>query len=578
MIKKHYSGSARRARNILWNAAGRYDFEPPFLAFFPNGAPDHYFNMIIGLAEKWFGLDRLYAFFEQYEGIRRADEFDAYLWLGLENCLYEKEIAERPVLKDLREERARRFFAEQANLSRQQMEYQSVPVYNQQEMRWASVLGRRLPLLSAREKKIAEALRFSGEWDLDETLRKMAAFLKEYFRYENDSAGRKPNHSKKAGPLSKLFLRHVQKQNDRLIIRTGTGEGDHERAVQLRHGAGKLHEGPTEADSLYIRSLFGRSCLNERDLYTLENNICTQEDADCRIWIASDASPKPETEDKEVLRALEDIRKQIQKNKTFFEEHASVVRHTVTDLSTRIETVLSSYLKHLPEPSRSGRIRPERAYRLPLLHDDRIFLKDGEETEPEICVDLLLDASMSRLNSQEAIACEAYIIAASFMKLHIPVRISQFRSLRGYTVTQIMKDWKDTDPRGVLGYFAGGWNRDSLALKSVAGLEDPCVTGKVRLLLIMTDASPNDTSPLAGEGLRLNREYEGSAAVKAAENAVRSIRKDGIRAGAVFHGNSGHLDDLHEIYGQSCVRIRKVTQLSQGVSDLMLMLLREVHP
>jgi len=85
MIKKHYSGSARRARNILWNAAGRYDFDPPFLAFFPNGAPDNYFNMVIGLAEKWFGLDRLYRFFEQYEDIRRRGEFDAYLWLGLEN-------------------------------------------------------------------------------------------------------------------------------------------------------------------------------------------------------------------------------------------------------------------------------------------------------------------------------------------------------------------------------------------------------------------------------------------------------------------------------------------------------------
>ena len=577
MIKKHYSGSARRARNILWNAAGRYDFDPPFLAFFPNGAPDNYFNMVIGLAEKWFGLDRLYRFFEQYEDIRRRDEFDAYLWLGLENCLYEKEVAERPVLKSLREERARRFFAEQANLSRQQMEYQSVPVYNQQETRWASVLGRRLPLLSAKEKKIAEALRFSGEWDLDELLDKMAAFLKEFFRYEYNPEVKNTKAPKQAGPLAKLFLRHVQKQNDRLIIRTGTGEGDHERAVQLQHGASKLHADPSEADTQYIRELFGHSYLNERDLYTLENNICTEEDADCRIWIAASSAGNPDTQNKEVLSSLEDIAKQRRKNETFFAEHAAIVRHTVTDLSTRIETVLSSYLKHLPEPSRAGRIRPEKAYRLPLLHDDRIFLKNGEETEPEICVDLLLDASMSRLNSQEAISCEAYIIAASFQKLHIPVRISQFRSLRGYTVTQILKDWKETDLRGVLGYFAGGWNRDSLALKSIAGLEDSYVTGKTRLLFIMTDASPNDTTPLAGEGLRMNREYEGAAAVKAVENAVRSIRKDGIRAGAVFHGNSGHLDDLHEIYGQSCVRIRKVTQLAQGVSDLMLMMLRELR-
>ena len=37
MIKKQYSGSARRARNIIWNAAGRYDFEPPFMALVVSG-------------------------------------------------------------------------------------------------------------------------------------------------------------------------------------------------------------------------------------------------------------------------------------------------------------------------------------------------------------------------------------------------------------------------------------------------------------------------------------------------------------------------------------------------------------
>ena len=75
MIKKQYSGNARRARNIIWNAAGRYDFEPPFMAFFPNGTPDHYFNMVAGLVEKWLDMKRLWDFFASYETSRRADEF-----------------------------------------------------------------------------------------------------------------------------------------------------------------------------------------------------------------------------------------------------------------------------------------------------------------------------------------------------------------------------------------------------------------------------------------------------------------------------------------------------------------------
>ncbi|MBR3164919.1 MAG: hypothetical protein IKF16_01935, partial [Lachnospiraceae bacterium] len=133
MIKKQYSGSARRARNIIWNAAGRYDFEPPFMAFYPNGAPDLYFDMVVGFTDKWLDLPKIWAFFEEYETDRRAEEFDEFLWLGLENCVYEKEVQERPILADLRRARAEEFYREQQNLSRQQMEYQSMPVYTQQE-------------------------------------------------------------------------------------------------------------------------------------------------------------------------------------------------------------------------------------------------------------------------------------------------------------------------------------------------------------------------------------------------------------------------------------------------------------
>ena len=119
MIKKHYTGSARRARNIIWNAAGRYDFEPPFMAFFPNGTPDLYFDMVVGLTDKWLDREAIERFFREYENDRRAGEFDEYLWLGIENCVYEKEVQERPVLADLRRERAERFYREQENLSRQ---------------------------------------------------------------------------------------------------------------------------------------------------------------------------------------------------------------------------------------------------------------------------------------------------------------------------------------------------------------------------------------------------------------------------------------------------------------------------
>ena len=207
-----------------------------------------------------------------------------------------------------------------------------------------------------------------------------------------------------------------------------------------------------------------------------------------------------------------------------------------------------------------------------------MFLKNGEDTEPEICVDVLLDASQSRMHSQEVLSAEATIIAKSLEKIHIPVRVCAFRSLKSYTVLEVLKDWKQSDCRGLLRYFAGGWNRDGLAIETLARLDDDApMQGRQRIVLVLTDGSPNDSTPLPAAGLLMEREYEGEAAVAAAQDAVRRLRAQGVRVGAVFHGNTSHLENVHRIYGHAYVRIQKANQLAQGVSDLLLMLLREIR-
>ena len=571
MIKKQYTGSARRARNIIWNAAGRYDFDPPFLAFYPNGKPDRYFNMVAGLVQKWLDMPRLWDFFARYGDDRRADEFDDLLWLGLENCVYEKELGERPILEQLRRDRAAEFFAEQQNLSRQQMEYQSMTVYTQQEYRWASVGGRRTPLLSPREKRMAEALRFSGALDTDGVLDAMGAFLRDFFRWD---ATRKNTTPKPANALARLLLRHEHKRIDRLLVRVGTGEGDHEKAVQQRHAGLGRHVAPTAEDEAYVQAVFGRCTVSEPERRILENELCVGRDANCRLWITK--GEPVETADRDALEVRRSAARQRARNEAYFAEHSAMIRHSVRALSTRLDAVFSSYFRHLPEPSRSGRLRSEAAYRLSVLHDTRIFLRDGEQTEPQLCVDLLLDASQSRMNVQETLSVESYIIAASLEALRIPVRVCAFRSLRGYLVLEVLKDWRQRDCRGVLRYYAGGWNRDALAVETLGRLnDDPALHGRQRLLLVLTDASPNDSTPLSGEGLRLSREYEGAAAVQAAQEAVRGLRASGVGVGAVFHGNTSHLENAQQIYGHACVRIRTAAQLAQGVSDLTLLLMRE---
>ncbi len=574
MIKKRVSDSARRARNIIWNAAGRYDFDPPFLAYFPNGAPDDYFDMVIGLTDKWLELPRIWDFFARYGRDHRAEEFDEFLWLGIENCVFEKELAERPVLARLRRERAERFYRMNQALSRQQMEMQSMPVYTQHEARWAEVLGRRA-LLLPREKRMAEALRFPGTLDTDGVLAAMEAFLREFFRYVPGDADREPE---KPGALARLLLRHEHRRHDRLLVRAGTGEGDHPRAVHQRHWGMGRSVGPTEEDTAYVRAVFGPCLLTGKELRALENELCIGNDEGCRLWLAGRGGAAEDCADRDAAEVRRSAARQRERNEAFLREHAAQAQGSVRRLSTRIDTILSSYLRRMPEPARAGRVRPEAAYRLPVLNDARVFLRGGEEVESELCVDLLLDASQSRMNVQEILSTEAYIIAKSLEKVRIPVRVCAFRSLRCHTVLEVLKDWKEKGCEGVLRYFAGGWNRDALALEAIGRLDGGAAArDKKRILLVLTDASPNDSTPFAASDTLLPQEYEGAAAVKAAEDAVRGLRAEGLRVGAVFHGSTAHLESVHQIYGHAYVRIQKAAQLAQGVSDLLLMLLRETR-
>ena len=88
----------KRAANIVWNCAGRYDFRPDFRAYDVKGRADLYWNCIFGAARKHYD----YAVFAQiFAGLQQYEDADTYtdlFWLGLENCVYQRELPQRPAL------------------------------------------------------------------------------------------------------------------------------------------------------------------------------------------------------------------------------------------------------------------------------------------------------------------------------------------------------------------------------------------------------------------------------------------------------------------------------------------------
>lgn len=129
---------------------------------------------------------------------------------------------------------------------------------------------------------------------------------------------------------------------------------------------------------------------------------------------------------------------------------------------------------------------------------------------------------------------------------------------------------KDEDKK-IFDYFAAGWNRDGLALRAARRLMEDS-PAKKRILIVLTDASPNDDRRMPSDvhdKHRLSRDYSGEAGVEDSSMEVHSLQKSGIHVMAVLSGGDGDRQAAQKIYGDDFVRIENVRNLSDAVGSLL---------
>ena len=160
----------KRAANIVWNCAGRYDFRPDFRAYDVKGRADLYWNCIFGAARKHYD----YAVFAQiFAGLQQYEDADTYtdlFWLGLENCVYQRELPQRPALEALRRRYAEQFVRQHQGAEDFQF-YDSLALAH-----FSRVLG-----LESRMNKYDSKLLDELEFTPDMTETEIAARAKELF-------------------------------------------------------------------------------------------------------------------------------------------------------------------------------------------------------------------------------------------------------------------------------------------------------------------------------------------------------------------------------------------------------------
>ena len=659
----------KRAENLVWTAAGDYAFTPDFLSFTEDGSADLYMNLVIGLAHKWLGRPTE-ALLEEVSRSRRAAILGDTLWLGIESYVYARELPSRPALETLRAQHAEAYFARLQNLNRQQWMAENKRLLDQQTIRWSRVLGRKTRVYAPDRRALAAALELDPTLRADEVAATLRTILMRFFAYRGE-AEVKPVHIR-LNTVEAWILQHVfrtEHQHTDTLMMKNTYAANASVGTPVASDAKHGGAGVT-GERAYITACFGRSLYTDAELQQLEARLCVGGHRGCHVYVtdgkfdtgssdgrtclreksgaqmnditrtnqrtedgagkASGTGTRTDVAasrggffDSETAKVRQDSAQQALANRRFFESEGELARSLVRRLSARLELTLSDLRENVAVHAPVGRLDPVRAWRMPIVHDPDVFEKQRPEREMPLDVTLLLDASASRMQMQEQLAAEAWILAEALKNCHVPAAVWNFRSLRGYTVLEKMKDFSERDCAQLFHFYAAGWNRDGLGLRlaakellhgsgrSFAASHVPgcsrtsdedastrirnaaeCRTAGARIrgaaaaghsndrkhiLIVLTDASPDDSTRLSScAKYPFGSAYEGRPAVDDAAAAIAEMRAQGILVYGLFLGRTENLGNLSLMYSHHQVRIHDIAQLARAAGEIFTKAVEEL--
>lgn len=572
----------RRVFNIIWTAAEEHGFEPPFTAFFQDGSPDFYMNSIIGYVRKWYDPVVMERLFDRIKLSIFRETLDGLLWLALENCVYEKEVVFRPVLKELRIQHAEMFLAYEKNLSRQQWMAMNSSVHALQAAKCRELLGKEPGLVSPKEKRLYAELKFDGGMTAAEIEERALDIFQRYYRF---------SPSGKSGERLLSFLFRLRGRFSRPLpfkmIRKGSisvGRPDPDGPAGIYASASAASSRtqkspPKESDRLYIESCFGRPLFQDEENERINGSLCVGSHQNCRLHFTDGSKSSYQPSDPLIKKALAEAAVQADRNRAYYNKRRLLYQRNIIRLAEQIRNSILVHSQPLPVLSRSGIFDPEHVWRAVKVSDPRVFMDVISEEQADFSVDLLLDASASRLEAQELIAAQAYIIASSLRLCGIPIQVSSFLSVRGFTVLRRFCGYKDLKQGRfsndgldrIFDYFAAGWNRDGLAFRGIDRLMTSSES-KNHLLIVLTDASPNDDRkipPQPSRGSLVGADYSGKAGVEDAAAEVRRLRESNVSVMAILNGKDDDTKSAREIYGNDFIRIESVSHLSSAAGSLI---------
>ncbi len=572
----------KRAKNFIWASAEDYELNPLYLAFSPDGKADTYLNIIIGLSYKWYDGAQLEEFFNMFGG-KDKELFEGLFWIGLEKVLFKKEKDYRMALTDLRVEYAketvRRFKKYTDNSLIEKIRYG----YCRQ------ILGKESNL-SAEEEELLSEFDFSNDMTTEQIIGKTKKILSEKFSYTPSLKKNKEgvyflqkvlSPFRSVGKVSATYVR-TKKYDDP----TGFNEG---KTGVLKKGKNYLLQfslnGNPKYALEYVQSTFGKNMYNDFENQRIEEKLCTGKHKESHLLftkgekynLKEQSRELPKKEIKEILEFRRGCKNQYEKNKEYFEKNRPVYKNSINRLSEQLRITLDSEREIFPLMSNHGKINGGKIWQALYVDNPRVFEKKEQEDKSGFSVDIMIDGSSSRKNSQEFIAAQVYVLAKSLERCNIPCQIYSYCSIRGYTVLRIFKDYSEQKAgKEIFKYVAAGNNRDGLALKGAGHLMEHSPKEK-RILVVLTDASPQDDQSATEGAFYKNNEYTDELAIKDTEKEIHNLKSNNIQVIGIFMGSERGTIAAKEIFGKDFVKIETIHQFSDAVGRILQEKIRNIN-
>ncbi len=551
----------RRAVNMIWSAARDYSFQPDFKAYDADGNAELYWNCIIGAVRRHYEYPKLEAVFASFLTLEDSDTYEGLLWLGLENCVYQREVRDRPVLAGLRQDYARRYLTACGDTVPDDYHLLDCLSY----AHYLRVLGRE-PNLNRYDLRLLDELEFPPELDTDAIVERAKRLFGQWFQINTEEL--RAEH--------RGFSFSLRKRGGKAgrFRRFGLGFADHPQNLYggSSVGRGEQEQLRTTLSAEELRSFmafkYGRSVYSPQQAKEIERQLCTGNHRGCHLHFTR--GEKAEGKIQNGFEALQKEREaaQVEKNRRYYQEHLARNRASEQKLASAIQNSVLLHMQPAPVRANAGILDGGRVWRSVKLEDDKVFIRDEPGNMGDLCVDILLDASTSQKNRQEIVSNQGYMIARALTRCGVPCRVMSFCSMTGYTILRIFREYNETGSNEkILEYVSNGCNRDGLAVRAAHYLLQQSHY-EHKLLIILSDVKPNDIVRMEGTGEE-RVPYEQEAGVTDTAFEVRRARADGIAVICVFTGSEEDLPAAKRVYGRDFARIQSVEYLADTVSMLI---------